>query len=80
MYLQTLKDMTYSLSFISVLLCTQSVYFVWAVVLAVAPWQTSIVVYFQNQQSVSTGHTGRGINKFKRHVHNFSIRSFCVIL
>ena len=63
MYLQTLKDMTYSLSFISVLLCTQSVYFVWAVVLAVAPWQTSIVVYFQNQQSVSTGHTGRGINK-----------------
>ena len=35
-YLQTLKDMTYSLSFISVLLCTQSVYFVWAVVLAVA--------------------------------------------
>ena len=33
MYLQTLKDMTYSLNFISVLLCTHSVYFVLAVVL-----------------------------------------------
>ena len=34
-YLQTLKDMTYSLNCISVLLCTQSVYFVWAVVMGV---------------------------------------------
>ena len=30
-YLQTLKNMTYSLNCISVLLCTQSVHFVWAV-------------------------------------------------
>ena len=35
LYLQTLKDMTYSLNCISVLLCTQSVYFVWAVVMGV---------------------------------------------
>ena len=34
-YLQTLKDMIYSLNCLSVLLCTQSVYFVWAVVIGV---------------------------------------------
>ena len=34
-YLQTLKDTTYSLNFISVILCTHSVYFVLAVVLGV---------------------------------------------
>ena len=32
-FLQTLKDMTYSLNCISVLLCIQSVYVVWAVVM-----------------------------------------------
>ena len=48
-YLQTLKDVTYSLNCIFVLLCTQSVYFVWAVVMGLLPWQTSIVlVYFQD--------------------------------
>ena len=51
-------------------------------VLLLLPRQSSIVyllVYFQNKQSVSTGHTVWGINHFKSHVHNFSIWSFCVI-
>ena len=57
-YLQTLKDMTYSLNCISVLLCTQPVYFVWAVVMGLFPRQTStVIVFFQNKQSVSAGHT-----------------------
>ena len=68
---------------IYVLLCTQFVLCIlfglllWGLLL----WQTSIVlVYFQNEQSVSTDHTVWGFNHFKRHVHNFAIRLFCVIL
>ena len=60
--LQTLKDMTYSLNCISVLLCTQSVYFVWVVVMEVTSladfYSTSL---FSNKQSVSIGHTVWGI-------------------
>jgi len=50
--------MTYSLNCISVLLCTQWVYFVWLLLYGLLPWQTSKeLVYFQNKQLVSTGHS-----------------------
>ena len=60
---------SYCLNCISVVLCTQSVYFVWAGVMGV----NSLTV------SVSTGHTVWGIYYFKRHVHNFVLCNSLIV-
>ena len=49
-YLQTLKNMTYSLNCSYVLLFTQFAYLFGLL-------SSIVLVYFQNKQSVSTGHT-----------------------
>ena len=52
------KNMTYRLNCLSVLLCTQWFTLFGLLLWGLLLWQTSkVLVYFQNKQSVSTGHS-----------------------
>ena len=57
-FLNTPVYFTYSLNCISVLLCTQWFTLFGLLLWGLLPWQTSkVLVYFQNKQSFSTGHS-----------------------